>query len=285
LREILHQNPLRGSLALFLALSLHAQSPTVGSITNIDDHGNWFLYPDTTSSEGEKLARWQDVPAGGVIRSKSPTPGDYITIVDFTMKPIVTKKCESPTSCYEPVLLPRTPGPAPPDELTLLIRKVLKLLSAEPFDPSMHRMRAAAVRQNEDVVPLVNGRVDLRNIMQHMPPGKYSWAPYKPTVAAQSQPVNFDWEPRTTFLSIGQGKSGIYEIALLEPADTNSPIVSATVRVLLCSPKDQASLQAAFQRVRTLTGNWGGPADPGTHDFLRAYLAELAQSRHISEKP
>jgi hypothetical protein len=277
---------------LIAALSLQAQNLSVGSIQDIDKHGNWFLYPDTNSTEGKKLARWQEVPAGGIIRNKTPNTGDYITIVDATLKVLVIKKCESLTSCYEPIILPRTLRTVPPpDEITSLFRRVREALSAEPYEPSMHRMRSAGMRLDEDVVSLMNGRVDLRKIMQHAPPGKYTLEPYEPlptgqqTAAKKSQAVGFDWRPTISSLSVGPRKFGLYEISLAEAADIDSPVVAVSFCVLFCSSRDYAGLRGAFQQVQALTNQWAASADPETHLFLRAYLRELAKSHHIADQP
>ena len=273
--------------ALNFSLTLDAQTRTIGSVSDIDEHGNWYIYPDANSTQARKLAQWHELPAGGVIRSKSPKAGDYIAIVDVNLKPLVAKRCESASSCSEPIYLPREPKEAP-NEMSALYRKVLEHLSAEPYEPSMHRTRASGTRFDEGVVPLVNSRLDLQTVMQHMPPGKYSLAPFAAHATPQAKAsgaVAFDRASGPTVVSVGNRKPGLYEISLVQAADPDSPIVAASVRILVCSSKDHPDLEASFRRAEALTQQWERTASSGAHAFLRAYLAELAESRQISGKP
>jgi len=271
-------------LTLISALSLPAQNATIGHVTEIDEHGKWYVYADANSNQRWRLRKWQDVPAGGVIRIESPAAGAHIALVDIYLKPLIAKTCETANTCYQPIFLPLTLAGAP-DELSQIYRKVFHRLLGEPYQPSMHRMRGAATRLDEGVAPLENGRVDLRKVMIHMPPGKYSLQTYGPQAATAkpSGAVNFDWNSQTTAISIGNRRPGLYEISLLEAADLDAPTSSASLRVLLCSSPQYASLLAAFERAQALTDGWGSTVSRETgHAFLRAYLAELAESRRES---
>ena len=270
--------------ALIAVLPLCAQTKPVGSVEDIDERGNWFVYENADAPEGRKLTRWQHLPAGGVIRNKAPKAGDHLQIVDDNLRVLASKKCESANSCYEPIYLPREPKEAP-GELTAFFRRILARLSAEDFDRSMHRTRAAGVRLEEGVVAIVNGRADLRKLMEHMPGGKYTLESFKPGGGSAKDALKFEWSGKSAEVPLGNRKPGIYEISLSQTADADSPVVAASVRVLLCNPKDYANLSASFQQVQGLTNQWGSTVTPAVHDFLREYLTELAGSRQIPGKP
>jgi hypothetical protein len=274
-------------LPLIFALSLQAQNSTIGHVAEIDDSGKWYVYADASSSQRSRLRKWQDVPAGGVIRIESPAAGDHIALVDIYLKPLISRTCETANVCYQPIFLPLTLTGAP-DELSQIYRYVFHRLLGEPYQPSMHRMRGVTIRQDEGVARLENGRVDLRKVMIHMPPGKYFLQTYGPP-AAPAKPsgaVNFDWNSQTTVISIGNRRPGLYEISLIEAADLDAPTSSASVRVLLCSSQQYARLLASFERAQALTDGWGSTVSRETgHAFLRAYLAELVESRMESTKP
>lgn len=276
-------------LSIVIAASpMRAQSP-IGHV--VDLKGDWYLYADSAAGNPTlKLAQWQDVPAGGVIRIQSPSTDNYITVVDPHLNIIAQRKCENLNTCYQPIFLPRTlkeTGPA--DELASLARKAWTLLWGEPYQQSFHRVRGVAPRLAEGVAPVVNGRVDLREVMQHVPNGRYSLAAYQKQAAKHKhgEATAFDWDPETTTaVSIGNRKPGLYEISSLEPADESLPSAGVSVRVLLCAPQQYSRALASFQKAQGQTDQWANATAPETiHVFLRAYLTELAKAVSPSKKP
>jgi hypothetical protein len=276
---------------LIPAFPLCAQN-TIGHVVDIDEHGNWYLYPEgANSNRQQKVMRWQDVPAGCVIRIRSPQTGDYVTIVDSKNRILVTKKCGSPNDCYQPIFLPRDlKDVTPADEEHS--RNLFKRLRAEPYLQSMFRMRGGSL-QLEGVGLLANGYADLRDVMLHAPQGKYSLQPYAKLGAMSNGrenetvgAVTLNWDPHhTALVSTGSLKPGLYEISLEEAADEDSPIVSVSVRVLLCSEQEYHDVFALYQNFRASTQQWGDTVKPEiVHAFLRAYLTDVANTLNRDRK-
>lgn len=99
----------------------------------VDIKGEWYLYPDGVhSSREQKLSKWQDVFPGGVIRLKSPSTGDFITIVDVQLKPLIENRCETANVCVQPIYLPPVlKTSAVPEEVGQLLSNVWKELWGE----------------------------------------------------------------------------------------------------------------------------------------------------------
>jgi hypothetical protein len=271
-----------------MAPSLFAQN-TIGHV--VDIQGDWYLYTGgADSNEAQKLSRWQDVPPGGVIRIKAPSTEDYISIVDIHLNMLVAKKCAGPNTCYQPIFLPRDLKESGVSvELNSLLTGAWKLLWGEPYQSSLHRTRGATPVLDEGVAQIDEGRVDLRELMQHMLKGRYSLVAYQKQVpeGRRAKAISFDWNPDIgSVISIGDRAPGLYEISLVDSADQYTPSPSISLLVFICSSKEYPVTSSSFQRVRALSDKWTDAADPETiHTFLRAYLAEVARMNIETTKP
>ncbi|MGA7794449.1 MAG: hypothetical protein WCA19_15555 [Candidatus Acidiferrales bacterium] len=273
---------------IMMAPSLFAQN-AIGHV--LDIKGDWYLYPGgADSNEARKLSRWQDVPPGGVIRIKAPSTEDHISIVDIHLNLLVAKKCAGPSTCYQPIFLPRDLDESGiSGQLNSLLTGAWNLLWGEPYQLSLFRTRGVTRLLDEGVAPIVNGAVDLRELMQRMPKGKYLLASYQKQVqeGRQAEAISFDWNPEVgSAISIGDRGPGLYEINLTDSADRFTPPTSISLRVFLCSSKEYPATSSSFQTVRALSDKWTDAADPETiHTFLRAYLAEVARMNIETTKP
>src|SRR5262249_22488415 len=79
----------------------------------LDVQGDWLIFDAGADEDaGRRLQKWQRVRAGGVIRVKSPTTGDQISIVDRDLKVIASRNCRVLATCYQPLFLPAAPHEA-----------------------------------------------------------------------------------------------------------------------------------------------------------------------------
>jgi hypothetical protein len=245
--------------------------------------GDWQLYSSGASgAQSQALSKWQGLPAGGVVRVKSPSEDDFITIVDPRLEVLLKRSCLKVTTCFQPIYLPNAPNrPSGTDALALALQEVWGLLTGGEYELSMHRVRGAA-RFSEGVGALRDGRLDLGEAMHSIPKGRYSVAPCKPEAncepAGDRGKVEFDWDPgSTTLVEIGPRQPGLYEVNLEDRADQGAGRLQISVRILACTPPSYPSARVAFQKVRTSTAKWEDATDT-THAFLRAYLAQLARA-------
>jgi len=272
-----------GTTLLFIGMmpaAVHAQN-TIGHVLDIS--GDWYLYVGgADSNEGQKLSRWQDVPAAGIIRIKTPSKDDHISIIDIHLNVLVERKCASSESCYQPIFLPANLTESGIlEETSALLNGAWNLLWGEPYQSSLFRTRGAAPLLDEGVAPIVNGEADLRGLMQGMSSGKYSLVEYRgqsPEDRVVESTV-FDWNPATpAAISIGNRKPGVYEISSVVSVNQDN-LSRLSLRVLLSTSKDYLVAADSFKKVRSLTDKWAGATDPTTvHDFLRAYLSQLAKA-------
>lgn len=285
------RSALVGTIAL---LSLLMMSPAtyaqiaIGHVVDIS--GDWYLYPKgAESNEAQKLSRWQDVPPGGVIRVKSSSGDDSITIVDTRLNILVEKRCASPDACYQPIILPLgSKGSEISEEVESLLDRVWGLLWGEPYQSSLYRTRGTAPLLSEGVVPISNGEVDLGEIMGSTLKGKYSLLAYQGgPVEGRAPAIAFDWDPDVAKgIAMGDRLPGLYEISLVSLADRYLLAPDISIRVLICTSQDYAVKSGSFQHVLSLTEQWTDAVVPETrHAFLRAYLAELARTTSAPDRP
>lgn len=281
-----------------IAPTLQAQA-RIGFV--VDIKGDWVLYPkpqdnDTQGQDkkgkvedGTKLSKWDDVPAGAVIRSRAAHDGDFITIVDKdSLNVLVSSRCEQAASCYKPIYLPdQLNDSGLSAELEAGLKKARDILLGEPPQASMHRVRGAAPRVDEAVVRLTGDEIDLRPVMQRMPRGRYSLAPYGQMTGGRppAQAAAFDWDPHIEALILVRNqKPGLYEVEEITASENSPPDPNNSVRVLVCSSGDYEDIFNSFEKVRGLTDTWANTASQDSiHAFLRAYLAGLASgSKSVS---
>jgi hypothetical protein len=261
---------------------LGAQSEEAVVIGHVLDlSGRWDLYRDAAAGNLVKELRAADVVSPhDVIRIKSPSKSDYISIVDTQLNIIIERRCQPPSTCYQPIFLPEVASrPAPGDEL---VRKVWTWLAGEPYLWSLHRVRGPGRQFAEGVVPIVDEEINLADVMYNIEKGSYSLASYEsqPTHLGRDEFVKFDWDPRRPrAISIGKLGPGLYEIRRAETAAELFGSQRISVRILLCAPQQCPQAVPWFRRVKSSTEKWDGAATPETiHAFLRVCLAELAKT-------
>ena len=266
-------------LGILICLATTAASAAAQNVIGhiVDVKGDWYLYPQgAESAQAQKLAKWQDVPAGGVIRISSPTTDDYISIADNHLNILVEKKCVGPNACYEPIFLPRNLSENDfSQSLDSLLPKVWALLWGEPYETSLHRTRGGSLF-NEAIASLMDGQVNLEDLMQPLPKGRYSVAAYdSKSTGPRAETTSFLWGPsnQAPVLPLAPG---LYEISLSPGGDGDQLVLNLSVCVLVVHSDMYAGAKAEFQRVQTSTEQWASVASSETiHDFLRAYLSEL----------
>jgi hypothetical protein len=276
--EVLARRAALVSLRILICL-VTATSPTVAQ--NVIGHvldlkGDWYLYAQgAESDQAQRLAKWQDVPAGGVIRITSPTADDSISIADTHLNILVERKCAGPNACYEPIFLPRSLKETNfSQSLDSLLPKVWALLWGEPYETSLHRTRGGSLF-DEAIAPLMDGQVNLEESMQHLPNGRYSVAAYNSKSTGPRTPISFMWEPSNQAAVLPLAP-GLYEISLSPAGDGDQPILNLSVCVLVVQSDMYPAARAEFQRIRASTERWATVTSAETvHDFLRAYLSEL----------
>lgn len=238
--------------------------------------GDWQLYADGKAEQPTgKLHKWQSLPAGSVVRIATPSIEDFITIADPQWRPIIVHKCQPPPACYQPLFLP---GPKASDSKSILplLKEVLYALSSEPNRYSLHRTRGSKVQylQAEGILPLINGRIDLRDIMHPAEKGVF-------LITAVSRAEDrkfaqrFEWNPnQARAINSDVTLPGLYDIQ----SDDAVPLAQIwSARIILCAPSQCPKLNQAFEVAREITAGWHEKVTSGTiHQFLRAYLAELA---------
>ncbi len=280
---------LQGRLALGLLLLLVSLTPSLLLADDILGHvleinGDWHLYPNDVSKEEKKLCKWKDVPPGGIIRDKSPMAGDHIKIVDVQGRKVVDKQCGSAVACSQPITLPREVSSG---EWLPLLSRVWALLMAEPYQPSLHRMRGAPPLLSEGVARLVDNHLDLGEAMRQFPRGKYDLKRLnaeRPTDDS-THLTGFKWEPHSGTARVPGLKTGLYEAVIETPTGTDTAR-NASFLFLLCDSRDYAGAVASFRRAQALTAQWGETNPETIHAFLRAYLAELAIATNgLSARP
>jgi hypothetical protein len=156
-----------------LHLSAHAETlPVIGHV--LDLRGDWRLYSSGSGEEqSQALSKWQDLPSGSVIRIRSPSVSDYITIVDQRMEILVQRRCHAVAKCFQPIFLPSLPDDrSGADVFVLALRQVWPLLAGGDYERSMHRMRRGAL-YTESVAELREGGLDLGEVMRALRQGRY----------------------------------------------------------------------------------------------------------------
>jgi hypothetical protein len=276
-------------LVVLLVVSWSAQSENpvvVGHVAGLS--GQWYLYPDVSAeSSTKRLGNHDEVYAYGVIRNRSPSVRDHISIVDLQLKVIIDKKCQPLSSCYQPIFLPEMQNtPLPGQEL---FGKVWAVLAGDERLRSLVRVRGASPRFAEGVVPIVDRKADLSEVISGLEKGRYSLGPlYESPAADRARPagVEFDWDPdKRQIVSIGDQPPGLYKISPMPSPGDMTPTPRIAVLVLLCAGSSCQQAVASFQLIQSLTAKWAGAASPETiHAFRRAYITELAKARGLPEQ-
>jgi hypothetical protein len=249
----------------------------------LDLDGKWYLFPNAMAQDSKqiKLTKWGAVSAHSLIRLKAPASDNYIIVVGSNLEIILQQYCHKPSACYQPIMVPETASVRDVDnELSSMVGRVLAFLVKEPL-LSMVRTRGGSPQFAEAVVPVVDGKADLSEVMHDVEKGRYAVTPFDSKSAnLEGRTASiFDWDPeKQTAVWLGSSTPGLYDITPSASSDRmeNQDI---SIRVLLCAEQQCSHAVSSFERVRASTEKWNGATTPETiHQFLRAYLVELAHS-------
>jgi len=266
--------------AAWTSLAPASAQNTVGYV--LDLSGEWNLYAGGAEDpHAQPIAKWQDLPAGGVLRISTPATTDFVTIADRVGVIFIQKSCRERSDCATPVFLPS--AAAAPDGGVTVLNSVWKLLWGDPYQQSLHRVRGLTAYMGEGVAQISDGKASLRPIMQSLAKGTYSLASYGGQGGVGTP---FQWDPASNDpVTVGSEAPGLYEIALVAPADKAALSKDVSLRVLLCAPPQYNEAATSFDKAKALTASWGSAASRSTvHAFLRAYLAGEAQGGNACAK-
>jgi len=278
-----------GPLGLFLigfccSGSVVRSEDVTASAHVLDLDGDWYLFPNATAQDSRKvkLMKWGVVSAHNIIRIKDPAPDNYITVVAPNLEIILKQYCRKPSACYQPIMVPASASLPDVDNKSIsMVDKVVAFLGKEPPLLSMVRTRGGSPQLAEGVVPVVDDRADLGEVMHDVQKGEYTLTPYgsKSANLEGKTALTFDWDPqKQTTVWLGSWTPGLYEIGALASSDRMED-KDASIWVLLCSARQCSGAVSSFQTVRASTDKWIDAATPETiHEFLRAYLVELTNS-------
>jgi hypothetical protein len=284
------RDTLRGFLALmsFLAgmASLHSEArPIIGHV--LDFRGDWYLYgAEGGDAQSRKLSKWQELPAGGIVRVKSPAVDNYIVLVDQRLKIFVERSCRAESNCSQPIYLPKSSDEiSGTDAYAVALRKIWKALLGDPYERSMHRVRGMT-SLSEGIAPIRDGEIDLAEPMRGISKGKYALLACRQRKSCElernrdsQETLTFDWDPAlATTVTVGRrGHPGLYEVRASQEPGPSASGVEVSVRILVCGSQSYPPALASFRRLQAITDKWGEAATPETaHSFLRAYLSQVA---------
>lgn len=263
---------------LFLSLALLAPpvfaQQQVGYVLEMSS-GNWQL------AGNSQLAKGRALPAGGVISIQSPTPDDYIVIVNLKGDIIARRSCRNSDECGHPIKLPRAVAPEP-STWNVIVSSVMGLLGGEPDRYSIHRKRDEDLPDN--VVQLKDGQLDLTPVFEKKGKGVYYLRlraiprEGKPASGKWIGPVTLDWrQTKVAAVSVSDVQPGLYELALLDRDGDDYLPAGASAWILVTRPDAYGKTSSSFQEAVALTRKWGSDVTPeGARGFLRAQLDRMA---------
>ncbi len=243
---------------LFAATAIPAQS-TVAYV--LERRGTWTL-----GNTAASLAPGQKLPAGGIVRRRSASPDDYITIANLQSKVIASQNCSS--NCSGIVPLPRAASTSGPRSW---FQAVMATVFGSPYRDDSNMIRSGGLP--EGVVEYANGKVNLSSIIEPEGVQYIRWRTVRTTAAGEwGQPVKLGKD-----VIVSGPKPGLYEINLMR-SNGSGLEPTASSWILVTAPADSEKNKAAFQEMRKITDEWETSVRPETkRRFLRAALESLAQ--------
>ena len=267
-----------------------ANVQVIGHVVGLN--GDWEYYTDAAAENpAGKLRISAPVLSEGLIRIRSPSAYNYITIVNTQLQVIISKRCQPIQSCFQPIFLHDfiTTQISVDDTLIALLSQAWASLFEDRYLESFHRERGAS-QFTEGVALIVDGQVDLGEVMLEIGEGKYSLSrssyQNEATGLAREGGVEFDWDPKKPeIVAIGDRAPGLYEINSVEKSEELFRRQRILGEILLCTMPKYAQVVARFRTIHLSTDKWAGAVMPETiHAFLRAYLAELSKTSDPPER-
>ncbi len=162
---------------------------------------------------------------------------------------------------------------------------LLSVVSAQPDKYMVAASRGGESELADGVVPLEDGRIDLRAIFRDLDPGTYD------VEMAPLASLPLQGPPLRVVVAKGQAARietrgaapGVYNLSLVtekgEPGDS-------ACWVLVASPPDYAKQSAAFARAVSEAAKFPEEMDPSaTRALLRAYMESLASAKQGAARP
>lgn len=244
----------------------------------LDVEGVWYL----DGRSRQTLSRFDEVPAGGVIRIQSPSRYDYIKIA-YSNGEILNKRCRNQGECDQPILLPRT-AQRRASAWNIIMEAAMGLFRRNPGKYSVHMVRSDRGKLWEAVVQTKNGQVDLAPVFNGMNKGTYHVRferrspDGKPADAGSGEPVTVNWDPAVPSpILISKLQPGLYEMVLLERRDAEYKPTPESAWFLVSDHEQYAQTASSFREAIRLTATWREETDEATvRSFLRAFLDHLA---------
>lgn len=271
------QLPLTTALLFVIGAIARGATQPVGHVVELN--GDWFVYASSRGdASSKKLSKWDEVPAGSVIRAKEPSTNNYLSIVDENAKELLVRLCRPTTNCLQPIYLPETTN-QPQGTSGIFgqaLHQVWNLLAGGEYERSMNRVRGPLL-QTEYVLSAQRGRLDLSEAMRGNFKGQYTLVRCQQEAScgltkSLARPFTFDWLPDTPNVSApARLPTGLYEISLADDPDRQDSR-QVSVRILICSAKEADAARLAFAKAVKITESWSAGSK---HAFLRAYLAQL----------
>jgi hypothetical protein len=246
--------------------------------------GRWSLQ----KPDARELQRWDDVPAGAVIRIDAPRATDRLRIVDRQGVPIVARDCSVSDACVAPIEIP---GARANDSnmAVRLIGALIGKLKSNPDRPASHISRSDtaldAPKLADRVIALTAAGSDIAPVLATLVKGRYL-ARIAPVVRDADNdfataPITLDWEPgaqlRIPAQSLARIRPGLYEFTLLRADSGRARAYGIPAWILFVAPDRYDAAAASWAEGAAITTRWAEQIDPiTTRTVLRTFMEELA---------
>lgn len=257
-------------LAVMFSASV-ARAQQIGYVLELN--GEWSLNGATHLHEASKL------PAGGVLRTSSPSDRSfYIVVAGLNGNIIERRECRKQGECERPIQLPQSPG-----IISRLFSAIGDLLGSSPAK------YVAPISKGDDpseaVVELSGDQVDLADVFGTIDAGKY-FVRFGPIIRDQDStsgksltPVWFEWDPKHPKpLRVSGLVPGLSKLSIVEPHGENFRETGQDAWVLICDESQYAKRSNSFREALTITQQWGQQVHSDVvRGFLRAALDFVAK--------
>ncbi|HSK72893.1 MAG TPA: hypothetical protein VK892_14420, partial [Pyrinomonadaceae bacterium] len=252
-------------LIVFGACVSFIEAQRIGYVFEI--RGNWYLNGNTPLRQG------QEVPASGIISTKSPGRFDYIKIADLNSKIRINQRCSQACSFGLPN------AAAEPGYFSAILSTLMNLIR----EPTRKRTQVVARNVNvisEGIVKLENNKINLQPLLNLEGKNYLKWRKIhleSEKFGDWSLPIELKTEGGAAIVSPAGFQPGLYEFALLRKME-NSFEETDSAWVLISSAEDFEKNKQSFKKVEELIENLGDEIRSETALLFRnVYLDNLAR--------
>lgn len=253
---------------------------TVGYV--LERTGEWTL-----NGTSNPVSLGSPLPSRAVLRNRHPADNDKIIVADLNwqvMKQVhchngVCNECRPSGACYDSIQ-PLPEAPPQPDVFGTTFAAVMDLFVGKPERYSVHRERSIGGDLTDAVLPLINGKCDIRPVFASRVKGTYQFRLESISALAgsermwESDPLSFAWNPRKPPppVSLTAIVPGLYKLRLSDNKHgTSASDVDAWV--LLCRESEYQTFAGLFENATRRVTEWGQDVSLETSDgYLRAML-------------